>query len=237
MCCADPEAVNRGLQGLCEMMTWQQIVIEMCANKVDEERENQELMMSKKIRNKIWDMHEKGIEMCANKIKPSSNKEEAEKEVEVILEWPYEPYEEMKEDQPLVLMNPPPISLILVEFETRMEHKGHLKILCGVDNYVLDGQDYMNTYALEVQDELKILKEGMPISLPKAMANPLRKVLKRRKKKVRYVGIRIVLEMCANNVDEEQEKSGVEYGICIRNRSLVTYFIEESLPSRLGHLR
>ncbi|KAK9094264.1 hypothetical protein Scep_025733 [Stephania cephalantha] len=49
-----------------------------------------------------------------------------------------------------------------------MEQKGRLEILCGVDGYVLDSQDYMETYSLEVQDELKILKEGMPILLPKA---------------------------------------------------------------------
>ncbi|KAK9083357.1 hypothetical protein Scep_029828 [Stephania cephalantha] len=52
-----------------------------------------------------------------------------------------------------------------------MEQKGHLKILYGVDNYVLDGQDYMDTYVLEVEEELKILKDGMLISLPKAMVN------------------------------------------------------------------
>ncbi|KAK9157923.1 hypothetical protein Scep_004497 [Stephania cephalantha] len=93
-------------------------------------------------------------------------------ETEVILERPYEPYEDSKENQPLVLMNPPPISCIFLEFETRMEHKGHLEVLCGVDSYVLDGQDYMETYLLEVQDELKTLKEGMPISLIKATEIP-----------------------------------------------------------------
>ncbi|KAK9111653.1 hypothetical protein Scep_019172 [Stephania cephalantha] len=99
----------------------------------------------------------------------TSNEEEAEKKVEVILEWPYEPYEENMENQLLVMMNPPSVSSILVEFELGMEQKGRLEILCGVQNYVLDGQDYMDTYVLKVQDELKILREGMPISLPKAM--------------------------------------------------------------------
>ncbi|KAK9112001.1 hypothetical protein Scep_019520 [Stephania cephalantha] len=66
----------------------------------------------------------------------TTNEEEAEKEVEVehIQERSDEPYEESKEDQPLILMNPLPVSYILVEFETRMEQKGHLEILCGVDN-------------------------------------------------------------------------------------------------------
>ncbi|KAK9169242.1 hypothetical protein Syun_001382 [Stephania yunnanensis] len=38
------------------------------------------------------------------------HKEKVEMESEVTLERPYEPYEESKENQPLVLMNPPPIS-------------------------------------------------------------------------------------------------------------------------------
>ncbi|KAK9083441.1 hypothetical protein Scep_029912 [Stephania cephalantha] len=71
------------------------------------------------------------------------HEEKVEMKIEVTLEMPYGPYEDSKEDQPLVLMNPPL------------------------------GQDYMETYLLKVQDELKTLKEGMPILLPKAMAEKL----------------------------------------------------------------
>ncbi|KAK9140187.1 hypothetical protein Scep_009868 [Stephania cephalantha] len=90
--------------------------------------------------------------------------EETEKEVEHIQEMSHELYEDKKEDQPLVMMNP---SRILMEFETGIGQEGHFEILCGVDNYVLDIQDYMDTYVLEVHNELKTLKEGIPISLPR----------------------------------------------------------------------
>ncbi|KAK9166782.1 hypothetical protein Scep_001973 [Stephania cephalantha] len=103
-----------------------------------------------------------------------TNEEEAKTEVEVehIQERSDEQYEESKEDQPLVLINPVHVSRILVKFEMGMEQKGHLEILCGVDNYVFEDQDYMDTYVLEFQDELKTLNEGMYISLPKATVNP-----------------------------------------------------------------
>ncbi|KAK9160747.1 hypothetical protein Syun_007088 [Stephania yunnanensis] len=94
--------------------------------------------------------------------------EEAEKEVEHIQERSYKPYEDKKEDQPLVMMNP---SRILMKFEMGIEKEGRLEILYGVDNYVLDSQDYMDTYVLEDHNELKIQNEGMPISLPRVMMN------------------------------------------------------------------
>ncbi|KAK9094489.1 hypothetical protein Scep_025958 [Stephania cephalantha] len=100
------------------------------------------------------------------------HEEEAEMKNEVTLERPYDPYEESKEDQPLVLMNPPLVSCIFVEFKIGMEQKRYLEALCGVDSYVLKGEDYMETYSLEVVDELKTLKEGMFFSLPKATVIP-----------------------------------------------------------------
>ncbi|KAK9166932.1 hypothetical protein Scep_002123 [Stephania cephalantha] len=93
------------------------------------------------------------------------HEEEYKMKTEVTLEKPYEPYEENKEDQHMVLMNLPHVFFIFAEFETRMEQKGHLEILCDFDSYMLDCQDYMETYLLEVQDEFKTLKEDMPISL------------------------------------------------------------------------
>ncbi|KAK9157644.1 hypothetical protein Scep_004218 [Stephania cephalantha] len=108
----------------------------------------------------------------SNVIVTEVQEEEIEMKAKVDLERPYEPYEESKEDQPLMLMNPPPVSLIFVKFETGMEPKGHLRILCSVNSYVLTGQDYMEIYLLEVQYELKTLKESIPITLPKAMVIP-----------------------------------------------------------------
>ncbi|KAK9105148.1 hypothetical protein Scep_021992 [Stephania cephalantha] len=102
---------------------------------------------------------------------PKAHEEEVEMEIEVTLERPYELYEESKEYQPLVLRNPTYVSRVFMEFETRMEQKGHLETLCGVDSYV-DSQDYMGNYSLEVQYKLKTLKEDMPISLPKATVIP-----------------------------------------------------------------
>ncbi|KAK9082139.1 hypothetical protein Syun_031076 [Stephania yunnanensis] len=87
--------------------------------------------------------------------------EEVEKKIEVqhIQERSDEPYEESKEDHPLVLMNPPHASRILVKFKMVMEQKGHLKIVYGVDNYVFDVQDNVDTYVLGFQDELKNMNE------------------------------------------------------------------------------
>ncbi|KAK9119190.1 hypothetical protein Scep_017283 [Stephania cephalantha] len=50
-----------------------------------------------------------------------NEEEKAYMEVEIIPERPYAPYRESKEDETLVLINPPHISCIFVKFETRME--------------------------------------------------------------------------------------------------------------------
>ncbi|KAK9123297.1 hypothetical protein Sjap_012899 [Stephania japonica] len=70
--------------------------------------------------------------------------EENEMKLEVISERPEEPQKEIKEDQPLVLVQPPTLPCILVEIK-----KG-----------------------VEVPNELLILKDGIHVSLPKAVDGP-----------------------------------------------------------------
>ncbi|KAK9137649.1 hypothetical protein Sjap_008243 [Stephania japonica] len=85
-------------------------------------------------------LHEPGISIAQNEA------DEAEKEIDVILEGPEEPQKKSKEDQALVLVAPPTLPPMLT-----------------YDDYAID------SYVLEVPDELLHLKEGMYDELPKAI--------------------------------------------------------------------
>ncbi|KAK9101861.1 hypothetical protein Sjap_019115 [Stephania japonica] len=87
-------------------------------------------------------LHEPDISIAQNEA------EEAEKEIDVILERPKELQKESKEDQPLVLVKPPTLPCIFV------------KPYKGVD------------IKEQVPDELLNLNEGMSDELPKAIDVP-----------------------------------------------------------------
>ncbi|KAK9147966.1 hypothetical protein Scep_006723 [Stephania cephalantha] len=110
--------------------------------------------------------HEPDITIAQNK------DDEVEKEIGVISERPEEQQKESKEDQPLVLVKPPTLPCIFVKPYKGVEVKELSQIFYIADTFVLDDHDVTESFVLEVPDGLPSLKEGMPISLPKAIDAP-----------------------------------------------------------------
>ncbi|KAK9116472.1 hypothetical protein Sjap_015419 [Stephania japonica] len=111
-------------------------------------------------------LHEPNISIAQNEA------DEAEKEINVILERPEEPQKESKEDQPLVLVTPPTLLCLPVKFTKGVVIKERLQIFYTTDTFVSDDDDAIDSYVLEVPDELLHLKEGMYDELPKAIDAP-----------------------------------------------------------------
>ncbi|KAK9102409.1 hypothetical protein Sjap_019663 [Stephania japonica] len=111
-------------------------------------------------------LHEPDISIAQNEA------EEAEKEIDVILERPEEPQKRSKEDQPLVLVTPPTLPCLPVKFIKGVVIKERSQIFYTADTFVLDDHDLIDSYVLEVPDELLHLKEGMYDELPKAIDAP-----------------------------------------------------------------
>ncbi|KAK9123592.1 hypothetical protein Sjap_013194 [Stephania japonica] len=111
-------------------------------------------------------LHEPDISIAQNEA------EEAEKEIDVILERPEELQKESKEDQPLVLVKPPTLPCIPVKFIKGVVIKERSQIFYTADTFVSDDHDLIDSYVLEVPDELLHLKEGMYDELPKAIDAP-----------------------------------------------------------------
>ncbi|KAK9155300.1 hypothetical protein Sjap_002780 [Stephania japonica] len=98
--------------------------------------------------------------------------DEAEKEIDVILERPKEPQKESKEDQHLVLVKPPTLPCIFVRPYKGVVVKERSQIFYTTGTFVSDDHDLTNSYVLEVPDELLILKEGVQAALPKYVDAP-----------------------------------------------------------------
>ncbi|KAK9102638.1 hypothetical protein Sjap_019892 [Stephania japonica] len=108
-------------------------------------------------------LHEPDIIIAQNEA------DEAEKEINVILERPEEPQKECKEDQPLVLVKPPTLLCLLVKFKKGVVKKERSQIFYTANTFVSDDYDLTDSYVLEVPDELLNLKEGMSVELSKAI--------------------------------------------------------------------
>ncbi|KAK9142378.1 hypothetical protein Syun_011778 [Stephania yunnanensis] len=98
--------------------------------------------------------------------------DEAAIEIGVISERPEEPQIESKEDQPLVLVKPPTLPCIFVKPYTGVAVKEHSQIFYTTDTFVLDNHDMIDSFVLEVPNELPILKEGGHATLPKYVDAP-----------------------------------------------------------------
>ncbi|KAK9117766.1 hypothetical protein Sjap_016713 [Stephania japonica] len=94
---------------------------------------------------------------------------EAEKEIDVILKRSEELQNESKEDQPLVLVKPPTLPCLPVKFKKWVVIKERSWIFYMADTFLSDDDDAIDSYVLEVPDELLHLKEGMYDELPKAI--------------------------------------------------------------------
>ncbi|KAK9145873.1 hypothetical protein Sjap_005776 [Stephania japonica] len=111
-------------------------------------------------------LYEPDISIAQNEV------DEAEKEIDVILERSEEPQNESKEDQPLVLVKPPTLPYLPVKFTKGVVIKERSQIFYTADTFVSNDDDAIDSYVLEVLDELLNLKEGMPAELPKAIDAP-----------------------------------------------------------------
>ncbi|KAK9131299.1 hypothetical protein Sjap_011786 [Stephania japonica] len=111
-------------------------------------------------------LHEPDISIVQNEA------DEAEKEIDVILERPEKPQKESKEDQPLVLVKPPTLPCIFVEPYKGVVIKERSQIFYATDTFVSADDDAIYSYVLEVPDELLNLNEGMTDEVPKAIDVP-----------------------------------------------------------------
>ncbi|KAK9090089.1 hypothetical protein Sjap_023266 [Stephania japonica] len=112
-------------------------------------------------------LHEPNISIAQNEAY------EAEKEINFILERPEEPQKRSKEDQPLVLVTPPTVPCLPVKFTKEVVIKERSQIFYMVDTFVSDDDDdAIDSYVLEVPNELLHLKEGMYDELPEAIDAP-----------------------------------------------------------------
>ncbi|KAK9144064.1 hypothetical protein Sjap_003967 [Stephania japonica] len=111
-------------------------------------------------------LHEPSISIAQNET------DEAEKEIDVILEMPEEPQKRSKEDQPLVLVTPSTLPYLPVKFTKGVVIKERSRIFYTADTFVSNDDDAIDSYVLEVPDELLHLKEGMYDELPKAIDAP-----------------------------------------------------------------
>ncbi|KAK9090840.1 hypothetical protein Sjap_024017 [Stephania japonica] len=111
--------------------------------------------------------------MSAITLKSVENEaDEAEKEIDVILERPEEPQKMSKEDQPLVLVKPPTLPCIFVRPYKGVVVKERSQIFYTADTFVSADHELIDSYVLEVPDELLHLKEGMYDELPKSIDAP-----------------------------------------------------------------
>ncbi|KAK9109712.1 hypothetical protein Sjap_017772 [Stephania japonica] len=95
--------------------------------------------------------------------------DKAENEIDVILDRPEESQKESKEDQHLVLVKPPTLPCIFVRPYKGVVVKERSQIFYMVDTFVSDDHDLIDSYVLEVPNELLNLKEGMSAELPQAI--------------------------------------------------------------------
>ncbi|KAK9138226.1 hypothetical protein Sjap_008820 [Stephania japonica] len=95
--------------------------------------------------------------------------DKAEKEIDIILERLKEPQKRSKEDQPLVLVKPPTLPCIFVRPYKGVVVKERSQIFYTADTFVSADDDAIDSYVLEVSNELLNLNEGMSDELLKAI--------------------------------------------------------------------
>ncbi|KAK9130750.1 hypothetical protein Sjap_011237 [Stephania japonica] len=100
-------------------------------------------------------LYEPDISIAQNEI------DEAEKEIDVILERLEEPQNESKEDQHLVLVKPPTLPCIFVRSYKGVVVKERSQIFYTANTFVSDDHDATESYVLEVPDELLNLNTGV----------------------------------------------------------------------------
>ncbi|KAK9098952.1 hypothetical protein Syun_025997 [Stephania yunnanensis] len=100
------------------------------------------------------------------------NEGEDEMNIDVNSDKPEMPQIESEEDQPLVLVQPPTLPCTFGTPYKRVKVRERLQIFYNVDTFVLDEPDTIDSFVLEVPNELLNLNEGMHASLPKYVDAP-----------------------------------------------------------------
>ncbi|KAK9142183.1 hypothetical protein Syun_011583 [Stephania yunnanensis] len=100
------------------------------------------------------------------------NEGEDEMKIDVNSDKPEKPQIESEEDQPLVLVRPPTLPYTFGKSYKGVEVRERLQIFYNVDTFLLDESDTINSFVLEVSDELLNLKEGVHASLPNYVDAP-----------------------------------------------------------------
>ncbi|KAK9168817.1 hypothetical protein Syun_000957 [Stephania yunnanensis] len=98
--------------------------------------------------------------------------EENEMKNEVILEKMEELKKENDEDQPLVLVKPPTSHSYLLNFTRGGSRGAFANFLHYRPNFDLDDHDAVESFMLELLNELPSLNEGVHVALPKAIDPP-----------------------------------------------------------------
>ncbi|KAK9093121.1 hypothetical protein Syun_028032 [Stephania yunnanensis] len=85
---------------------------------------------------------------------------------------PEKPQIQSEEDQLLLLVQPPTLPCTFGTPYKGLELREHLQIFYTADTFVLDDPDTIDSFVLEVLDELLNLKEGVHASLPNYVVAP-----------------------------------------------------------------
>ncbi|KAK9127977.1 hypothetical protein Syun_016774 [Stephania yunnanensis] len=100
------------------------------------------------------------------------NEGEDEMNIDVNSDKPEKPQIESKEDQLLVLVQPPTLPCTFGTPYKGVEVRERLQIFYTANTFVLDDPDTINSFVLEVPNELLNLKDGVHASLPKYVYAP-----------------------------------------------------------------
>ncbi|KAK9128422.1 hypothetical protein Syun_017219 [Stephania yunnanensis] len=100
------------------------------------------------------------------------NEGEDDMKIDVDSDMSEMPQIESEEDQLLVLVQPPTLPCTFGKPYKGVEVRERLQIFYTADTFVLDDPDTIDSFVLEVSDELLNLKEGMHVSLPNYVDAP-----------------------------------------------------------------
>ncbi|KAK9098649.1 hypothetical protein Syun_025694 [Stephania yunnanensis] len=95
------------------------------------------------------------------------NEGEKDMKIDVISDKPEKPQIKSKEDQPLVLVQPPTVPCTFGTPYKVVEVKEHSQIFYTIETFVLDNPNVTDFFVLEVPNELLNLKEGVHALSPK----------------------------------------------------------------------
>ncbi|KAK9107336.1 hypothetical protein Syun_023347 [Stephania yunnanensis] len=102
----------------------------------------------------------------------ASNEGEDEMEIDVNSDMSEKPHIESEEDQLLVLVQQPTLPCTFGTHYKGVEVRERLQIFYTAHTFVLDDPDTIDSFVLEVPDELLNLKEGVHVSLPNYVDAP-----------------------------------------------------------------